>query len=61
MKIKYEVYFKDYWTKQSNNIGFFIDYWKEIDFERGRRLAKKHYGSMVKDPDALFVLKGRET
>ena len=60
MKIKYEVYFKDYWNKKADNIGFFFDFWNEIDFERGRTLAKKQFGSLVKDPDALFVLARRE-
>jgi len=59
MKIKYDVYFRDYWNKESVNIGFFFDFWNEIDFSRGRRLAKGYYGSLVKDPNAIFVL-GKE-
>ncbi len=59
MKIKYEVYWRNYYSKESVNIGFFFDFWKEIDFDRGRRLARQYYGSLVKDPNAIFVL-GKE-
>jgi len=60
MKIKYEVYFRDYWHKESVNIGFFFDFWNEIDFSRGRKLARQYYGHLVKDPNAIFVLGRKE-
>ncbi len=56
MQIRYTVYYRDYWTKKAEDIGFFIDFWKEIDFRRGRTLALKHFGHLVKDRNALFVL-----
>ena len=60
MKIRYEVYFRDYESKKADEIGFFIDFWKEIDFTRGRSIARKHFGSLVKDPNAIFVLGRKE-
>ena len=60
MRIRYEVYFKDYEHHVAHNIGFFIDFWENIDFSRGRVLARKHFGTLVKDPNALFVLAKKE-
>ncbi len=59
MKIKYDVYWRNYFSKESVNIGFFFDFWDKIDFSRGRKLARQHYGALVKDPNAIFVL-GKE-
>ncbi len=59
MRIRYEVYWKDYWNKKVEDIGSLVDYWSCVDLNRGRTLAKRQFGSMVKDPDALFVLERR--
>ena len=56
MQIKYDVYYKNYKEKRANNIGLFVDFWNEIDFARGRVLARKYFGTLVNDPNALFVL-----
>ena len=60
MKIKYNVYYKDYEHKKANEIGSLIDFWEGIDFPRGLSLARKQFGTLVKDPNAIFVLARKE-
>ena len=61
MKIKYEVYLRNYSQKQTDKIGFFIDFWQGVDFARGMKLARQYYGHLVKDPNAIFVLGRKES
>ena len=56
MQITYEVYYRNYKSKRTDDIGFFVDFWKEIDFKRGRQLATRYFGHLIGDPNALFVL-----
>lgn len=62
MKILYKVWYRDYGgDKKLIFIGSFFDYWKEIDYDRGRELAKKMYAIDLqdKDPNAIVVTVGK--
>lgn len=63
MKILYKVWYREYGSpdKKLSFIGSLIDYWSEIDYTRGRELAKNMYAIDLqdKDPNAIIVTVGK--